>query len=78
MAWVAALHSLNYLKTFVGGDEVRIAVFTWCTSCLHCLNPQHDLLRLNTNSLHLLSAAQLECNLIYIRQLLRLLLGQTL
>ena len=78
MAWVAALHSLNYLKTFVGGDEVRIAVFTWCTSCLLCLNPQHDLLGLYTNSLHLLSAAQLECNLIYIRQRLRLLLGQTL
>lgn len=66
MAWVAALHSLNYLKTFVGGDEVRIAVFTWCTSCLHCLIPRHDLLGLSTNFLHLLSPAQLECNFLYI------------
>ena len=65
MAWVAALHSLNYLKTFVGGDEVRIAVFTWYTNCLHCLNPRHDLFGLYTNFLHPLSAAQLECNFYY-------------
>lgn len=24
MAWLAALHSLNYLKTYIDGDEVRI------------------------------------------------------
>lgn len=47
MAWLAALHSLNYLKTFVEGDEVRWTYFQLRSSflCMFWFRDTMDLLK---------------------------------
>lgn len=48
MAWLAALHSLNYLKTYVDGDEVRfIYIASFNQSFCNLCESYYDLISVN-------------------------------